>query len=173
MPQPLPTNRKASDLLVRLVLLLTVVPLVELTILLRLADAFHWGPTLALVVFTGVLGAWLARREGLKALARIQADLEAGVPPTGAVMDGVLILAAGIVLITPGILTDLCGFALLIPPLRERVKRWLAGTLRKRFIVVNPDVSNPFIDVRGESTEAQPPTHSGDPRIEESAERWP
>ena len=94
-----------------LLLLLTIVPIVELIILFRIADRFQWGPTIALVLLTGILGAWLARREGLKTVSRIQSDLGRGVPPTGAMVDGLLILIAGAVLITPGILTDVLGFA--------------------------------------------------------------
>ncbi len=137
---------------VRLLLLLTVVPFVELTILLQIADRFRWGPTIALVILTGILGAWLARREGLKAIARIQADLSAGVPPAGAVLDGALILAAGLVLVTPGILTDLCGFALLIPPIRAWVRRRLTEALKKRIVVVGPDDRDTFVDVAATSS---------------------
>ncbi len=139
----------------RLLLLLTVVPLVELTILLRLAEQFSWRATLGLVLLTGVIGAWLARREGLKALGRIQADLAAGVAPAGAVVDGALILIAGIVLVTPGILTDLCGFALLIPPIRRWVKRRLARAFKKRIVLVRHDQEGEnFIDVTATSRDA-------------------
>ena len=131
----------------RLVLLLTIVPLVELLILLRIADLFSWRATIVLVVVTGVVGAWLARREGLKALARIRSDLESGIAPTGAVVDGVLILAAGLVLVTPGILTDLCGFALLIPPIRRWVRRRMTEAFRKRMVVIRQGEQEPFIDV--------------------------
>ena len=63
----------------RLLLLLTVIPLVELMILLRIADWISWEPTIALVVVTGILGAWLARREGIKTFLKIQTDLQTGV----------------------------------------------------------------------------------------------
>lgn len=145
---------------VRLLLLLTIVPFVELTILLQIADRFRWGPTISLVILTGILGAWLARREGLKAIARIQADLSAGVPPAGAVLDGALILAAGLVLVTPGILTDLCGFALLIPPIRARVRRRLTEALKKRIVVVGPDDRGTFVDVT--PTSSRDSSHSRD-----------
>ena len=135
----------------RLLLLLTIVPLVELVILFRLAERFSWEWTIALVVVTGVLGAWLARREGLKALARIRADLAAGVAPASAVMDGVLILAAGLVLVTPGVLTALCGFALLIPPIRRRIRRRLSEAFKKRTVVIHPGQQDPFIDVSATS----------------------
>ncbi len=131
----------------RLLLLLTIVPLVELMILLRLAERFTWQRTLALIVLTGILGAWLARREGIRTLTKIQSDLEKGVSPTGAVVDAALILAAGIVLITPGILTDLAGFALLIPPIRRAVRRRLTAAFAKRVTFVAHHPSEPFIDV--------------------------
>ena len=131
----------------RLLLLLTVVPLVELVILLRIAERFDWGPTIALVVLTGALGAYLARREGLKALSRIQSDLAAGVPPAASLVDGVLILVAGIVLVTPGILTDLFGFALLISPIRAWVRRRLAEALRKRTVLIHRGPLDDIIDV--------------------------
>lgn len=131
----------------RLLLLLTIVPLVELLILLRIAERFSWKSTIVLVVVTGVVGAWLARREGLKALARIRSDLNAGIAPTGAVVDGVLILAAGLVLVTPGILTDLCGFALLIAPIRRWVRRRLSEAFKKRMVVIHHGGHDPFIDV--------------------------
>ncbi len=131
-------------MLLRLLILLTVVPLVELIILLRIAERFHWGPTIALVVVTGVLGAWLARREGVKVLSRIQADLAAGVVPAHALVDGALILAAGLVLITPGVVTDLCGFALLVAPIRNRVRKALADAFRKRVVMVHHTGPEPF-----------------------------
>jgi len=132
--------------LIRLILLLTVVPFVELVILLKLADRFSWQKTLALVILTGVVGAWLARREGLKALTRIQADLERGEMPTDSMIDGVMILAAGLLLVTPGILTDACGFALLIPPVRRLVRRRLAESFHRRIIIIHPDGDDAPVD---------------------------
>jgi UPF0716 protein FxsA len=139
----------------RLLLLLTIVPLVELVILLRIAEWLSWQTTIMLILITGVVGAWLARREGLKALARIQGDLAAGVVPTNAVVDGALILAAGLVLVTPGLLTDLCGFALLIPPFRRWVRRRLGEAFKKRMVIVHHDQPDPFIDVVATSREAE------------------
>ena len=143
-------------MLLRLLILLTVVPLVEVVILIRIAEYLSWGPTIGLVVVTGVLGAWLARREGLRVLRRIQADLARGVPPTGAMVDGALILVAGLVLVTPGVLTDLCGFALLVPPIRAWVKRKLAEYFRTRILHVDQDGPAPFVDVEATSRPAQP-----------------
>ena len=142
-----------------LLLLLTTVPIVELVILFRIADRFQWGPTIALVIVTGVLGAWLARREGLKTLSRIQSELARGIPPTSAMVDGLLILVAGAVLITPGILTDLIGFALLIPPCRSWIRRRLAEAFKKRIIVHHGGTfdhgPDDFVDVDATSRDAK------------------
>ncbi len=153
----------------RLLLLLTIVPIVELTILLRLAERFSWGPSIALVRVTGVLGAWLARREGLKAFGRIQEEMARGEAPTGAMVDGFLILLAGVVLVTPGILTDLFGFALLIPPCRGWIRKRLAAAIKKRVVIMHRGPGevftryesgaaggdDEFIDVPGTSRDAE------------------
>ena len=131
----------------KLLLLLTVVPFVELMILLRLAEWLSWEVTLGTVVLTGVVGAWLARREGIKALERLRDDLAKGTPPADALIDGVLILVAGAVLVTPGVLTDACGFALLMPPIRRWVRRRLAEAFRRRVFVIRPNEPSVFVDV--------------------------
>lgn len=119
-------------MLIRLVLLFTVVPLVELTILVQLGRWMGLGATVALVLATGIAGAWLARWQGVAVLRRIQGDLAEGRMPAGALLDGALILAAGAVLLTPGLLTDLVGLALLVPPLRALVRRRIGDALRRR-----------------------------------------
>jgi len=138
----------------RLILLLTVVPLVELVILLRLAQAISWGPTIVLVIVTGVLGAWLARREGFRTLLTIQEEMAAGRMPTLSLMEGVMILVAGVLLVTPGILTDLVGFALLVPPIRRWVARRTAESFKRRMVVVHSGGVDPFIDVPASGRDA-------------------
>lgn len=147
-------------MLLRLLLLLTIVPLVELVILMRIADLIHWQPTIALVIITGIIGAWLARREGIKTLTKIQADLQAGAPPAAALVDGVLILIAGAFLVTPGIITDCCGFALLIPIFRNRIRNRLAASFKAHIVSVHHGGIDPFIDIQASGTDAedvQPP----------------
>ena len=96
---------------VRLLLLFTVVPIVELLLLIELGRHIGLAPTLAIVLGTGVLGAALARWQGLATLRQVQTEMDAGRLPTGPLVDGLLILVAGAVLLTPGLLTDLAGVA--------------------------------------------------------------
>ena len=116
--------------MLKLVPLFILLPLVELALLMAVAQRLGTLPTLALVVLTGILGAYLARREGLGVLNRIRADLRAGRLPGPAIVDGVVVLVAGVVLITPGILTDIAGFLCLLPVTRGwiRAALWRAVT---------------------------------------------
>ena len=119
-------------MLVKLILLLTVTPLIELAILIKLGMYLGVVNTLLIVVLTGVFGAILARSQGLITLSKIQRELQAGVIPSGELLNGVLILAGGLLLLTPGLITDGIGFALLIPLTRNGVRRWLENSIRKR-----------------------------------------
>jgi UPF0716 protein FxsA len=118
-----------------LFLLFTLVPLVEVLILIEIAQATEWWVPIVLVIATGIIGAALARWQGWQALQRIREDAGAGRMPASAIIDGVLILIAGILLVTPGILTDFVGFSLLIPTLRSLVKRGVAEWIRRNIEV--------------------------------------
>jgi len=115
-----------------LFLLFTIVPLVELVILFRISSVVGWGYTIVLVIVTGALGAALARYQGMMTWRRIQSDLSMGIVPSGRLIDGALILISGLLLVTPGILTDLVGFSLLVPALRDRIKRRLRDWFRRK-----------------------------------------
>jgi UPF0716 protein FxsA len=108
------------------------IPLTELYLLVRLSAVFGLGATIILVVVTGFVGAGLARAQGLQALTNIQRDLQEGRMPAGSLLDGVLILAAGLLLVTPGLLTDLTGFLLLLPPARAALRTWIGRKLEAR-----------------------------------------
>jgi len=125
---------------VRLLLLFTIVPLVELYLLVKLGTVIGVGPTIAIVLLTGILGAWLARVQGLSVVHRLGADLAEGRLPTDALIDGLLILVAGAVLLTPGLLTDAMGFALLVPQGRAAVRKLVVARFARRFKPVDPDV---------------------------------
>lgn len=119
-------------MLLRLLLLFTVVPLVELYLLIRLGQQIGIGGTVAIVIGTGVLGAWLARLQGLRVLRELRQRIDAGQVPTDPLIDGLLILIAGAVLLTPGLITDACGFLLLAPQVRAIVRRKIVDALRSR-----------------------------------------
>jgi len=116
----------------KLLLLFTLIPLLELAILLKINSHLGWFATLMLVIGTGALGAALAKYQGWVTWQRIQADLAMGIVPSGRIIDGALILLAGVVLITPGLLTDIVGFSLLIPPVRDRIKRRLRDWFERK-----------------------------------------
>lgn len=109
-----------------LTLLFIVVPAIELALLAELGSRVGWLPTMVLVIATGITGAALARQQGFAVLARLNAETAAGRIPGATLVDGALILIAGALLVTPGILTDVVGFCLLIPPLRALLKTYLA-----------------------------------------------
>lgn len=131
-------------MLLRLVLLFTIVPLVELTLLILLAQRISLPLTLLLVVLTGIVGAALARYEGLRCLKRVRDKLAAGELPGDPLVDGLMILVAGALLITPGVLTDLVGFALLLPTFRRIVKRWLKRRFQAQIAVFPPNRGRPY-----------------------------
>ena len=117
----------------RLFLLFTCIPLVELYILLQIGSLIGAVNTILLVIFTGVLGAYLAQKEGIRTFQTIQSLLARGQMPGEPLLDAFLILLAGFVLITPGILTDLLGFLMLFPVTRAPIRRWARRQLERKF----------------------------------------
>jgi UPF0716 protein FxsA len=115
----------------RLVILFVVVPLIELALLIRVGQWLGLLPTVAIVLVTGLVGAALARREGLRTLTQIRAELGSGRFPMGRLLDGVMILFAGALLLTPGLLTDLFGMALLVPVTRSWLKQGIGARVRR------------------------------------------
>jgi len=132
----------------RLALLFVVVPVLELALLVQVGRAVGLVPTLLLVLATGIGGAALARREGLRTLTAIQGDLALGRLPGEALLDGAAILFGGALLLTPGILTDVVGLSLLLPVTRRwvagRMRRWFEGQLasgRVQWVVASPTMT--------------------------------
>ncbi|MBT4900973.1 FxsA family protein [Opitutales bacterium] len=113
----------------RLLILFITVPLIELYLLVGMGRIVGLIPTIGLVILTGFWGAHLARSQGHSILARMQREIQGGKVPTEELIEGVLVLIGGIVLLTPGLLTDLAGFALMIPSTR----RYVRNRLRNRF----------------------------------------
>jgi UPF0716 protein FxsA len=145
-----------------LFLLFTIVPLVELTILVWIGGQTEWWVPILLVIGTGILGAALAKWQGWQVLQRIRADAAAGRMPADALIDGFLILVAGILLVTPGVLSDLLGVALLIPPLRAGVKRAVAAWIKRNIEVRVGGAASEFWS----TTNARPPKTQRDEIID-------
>jgi UPF0716 protein FxsA len=116
----------------RLVALFILVPLVETYLFLQVGAWMGPFPALLIIVATGFLGAWLTRTQGLSVIRRFRSSLSQGRLPQQEAIEGLLILIAGILLMTPGFLTDIAGYLLLIPPLRLRVGEALRGALIRR-----------------------------------------
>lgn len=115
------------------ILLFVGFPLLELWLILKLGAVMGWGVTLWLILMTGVIGGTLAHRQGFATIQKIQAELSQGRMPARTLLEGLLILVAGLVLITPGILTDSIGFCLLIPPVRQLICRRLVQSIGRKF----------------------------------------
>ena len=113
----------------RLLLLFVFLPMIELYLLIMLGARIGPMPTIGLIVLTGIIGATLARQQGLSTLAKIQNELRQGRAPTQELAEGAMILVGGLVLLTPGILTDIFGFAMMVPGIR----RSLAKQFKVRF----------------------------------------
>lgn len=140
-----------------LILLLVLVPILELVVIVQVhsAIASAWGNdtgwlvTIGTIVLTGVAGATLARHQGLGVFRKMQGGMRQGELPGQAILDGVLILVGAALLLTPGFLTDLFGFSLLLPPSRAGYRKLLIRWFRKKmergeahFSVVTEDSSN-------------------------------
>ncbi len=119
-------------MLVVLVVLLIGVPILELYVIVRVAVGIGTLETIGLLILVSVVGAWLVRREGLGVLARTRQRLARGQVPGNELVDGLLILVAGSLMLTPGFLTDALGLVLLVPPTRIAVRSVLVRKLRNR-----------------------------------------
>ncbi len=115
---------------IRLLLVFTIVPLVELYVLLKVGGLIGVGYTMTLILLTGIAGAYLARTQGFDILRRIQTEMAQGRLPAEQLIDGAMVLAGGLLLLTPGFCTDLLGFTLLVPATRAGLKRFLRTWLQ-------------------------------------------
>jgi UPF0716 protein FxsA len=110
---------------IKLFILFITVPLFEIFILLNAADTIGAWPTFLLVIATGVAGAYLAKSQGLDLIQKIQISTNRGELPAQDLIDGLFVLVGGVLLLTPGLFTDLFGFICLVPWSRAPLKRYL------------------------------------------------
>lgn len=116
-------------MLLKLFLAFTLVPFFELYLLIKIGYYLGAFNTILVVIVTGLLGAYLAKLQGIKTMMRVRESMNRGELPAEEMLDALLIFVAGIVLLTPGFITDLAGLSILIPNTRSLFKQWL----RKKF----------------------------------------
>lgn len=119
----------------KLLMLFIIVPVVELYILIEVGKKIGSVPIIGIIILTGILGAYLVKGQGFMILRKIQSDLNEGILPGDNLIQGAIILAGGILLLTPGFITDIIGFIFLIPFSRMVVKKyllkWLKGKIKE------------------------------------------
>ena len=125
-----------------LIVLFIGLPIIELAVLLKVHEIFHFWPTFLLVILTGALGLTLVKRQGIAIIQKIQQEMERGNVPAPQMIDGVMILIAGAFLMTPGLITDVTGFLLLVPFVREQIRFWLKKKLEEK-------INRGYIQVNG------------------------
>jgi UPF0716 protein FxsA len=114
-----------------LLFLIIVIPALEIGILLLSGKTIGVIPTVILIILTGVVGAWLAKKQGIETLSKVQHQMQNGQIPGEAIIDGLCILVGGIFLLSPGFITDIAGIILLFPVSRNIVKPFLLKIIRK------------------------------------------
>lgn len=116
----------------RLFLLFTLVPLLELYLLIKVGSHLGAEFTILLIVLTGGVGALMARMQGFQVIVQIRERLQGGLLPADELLAGGLIVVGGLLLVTPGLLTDTVGLALLLPFVRSRIVEWIKNFLRRK-----------------------------------------
>lgn len=115
-----------------LALAFLVVPFLELFVILEVGSLLGVVPTVVLLVVVSIVGAWLAKREGVGVIRRIQRSVQRGQMPADELVDGALIVLAGALLVTPGFLTDILGISLLVPPTRAVIRAAARRSIARR-----------------------------------------
>ena len=120
-----------------------MVPVIEIALFIQVGGAIGMWPTLGIVVLTAVLGTWLVRTQGRMAIGQLRASFSDLDDPTEPLAHGAMILVAGALLLTPGFFTDAVGFALLMPPVRVAVFRYLRSRITVAQFQMGPGPSGP------------------------------
>lgn len=117
-----------------LIVLIILIPALEIGIFIYSGKAIGVIPTVLLIVLTSVLGAWLAKKQGIETLRKAQAEMNQGNIPGDAILDGLCILVGAVLLLTPGFLSDIAGFILLLPFTRKWIKPVMIRIIRRRML---------------------------------------
>jgi len=113
-----------------LLIIFIAVPTIEIALFIQVGQAIGLWSTLAVVILTAVVGTWLLRQQGFKTLQKFQTEVAGGAIPTGTIFDGICLLVAGVLLLTPGFFTDAIGFLLFVPAFRQVVGRFFASRIK-------------------------------------------
>ncbi len=119
-------------MILKLFLLFIIVPVIEVYIIIKVGSLIGAVPTVALLLFLSLAGAWLVRHQGFAVLRRIQSELALGHLPAAELLDGAMILVGGVLLLTPGFFTDFLGLFFLFPVTRPFIKRFIFLQLQRR-----------------------------------------
>jgi UPF0716 protein FxsA len=145
------------------------VPLLEIALFIKVGGWIGLGPTLALIVLTAVIGAWIMRQQGIGVLLRAQRQLAEGTLPVMEVFEGLCLVIAGALLLTPGFFTDALGALLLVPAVRRALYRRLRGHIEAHVIDVSrrghertPAAPGPIIEAEYEQIDDPDPSHRSD-----------
>jgi UPF0716 protein FxsA len=135
-----------------LIALLIIVPVVELFVIVQVAQWIGVWETLFLLVAVSLLGAWMVKIQGIGVIRRIGEDLSNRRVPAGGIVDGALLVVAGTLLLVPGFLTDVLGLILLVPLARIGIRKGLVGRWTRKYLPVT---------VRSRPAPSRPPTAAG------------
>jgi UPF0716 protein FxsA len=113
-----------------LLVIFIAVPLIEIGLFIQVGEAIGLWSTLAVVVFTAILGTWMLKRQGFNTLQKFQNELGTDVLPAHTLFDGICLLAAGLLLLTPGFFTDVIGFLLFVPGFRAVIRGFLSSRFK-------------------------------------------
>jgi UPF0716 protein FxsA len=113
-----------------------VVPIIEIAILVAFSQAVGVWWTIGLVIVTAFVGSLLVTRQGRETIQSVRAEFAQGLVPASSLAHGAMIVIAGAFLLTPGLLTDAAGFLLLIPAVREAIRRWFVARSANRWTIV-------------------------------------
>ena len=158
--------------MLKLLALFTLVPLLEVFLLVTLGNYLGALPTVLIVLVTGLLGAFLAKREGLKVWDEWRKALNAGGLPEEGIVGGLLVLVGGVLLVTPGVLTDITGLALLIPPSRRFIAKYVRRYFEAKLAAGTATTTRVRVDLGGGRVVERVETHFGgvsrDPNVIEA-----
>ena len=116
----------------RFILLLIIgISAAEISVLLISGNLIGVWPTVAIILLTGIIGAYLAKKQGLETIRKAQEQMRYGQMPKDAILDGICVLVGGVFLLTPGFITDITGFLLLIPATNKFFKKLIKKGFRK------------------------------------------